>query len=104
MSEGLISLLLFVAFGAVLLHTMLVALLRSKIAPESQEFGRLFSRARIRGFWVQSLKVKFLLPWAETPHLSSVARRLLVLTQVSALIAVGAIACLILVGLFLASA
>ncbi len=97
------NLLLFVAFVGVITHMILASLLRNRIAPGSSEFAELFSWGHVRGGRVQSLKFKFLFPWVETPNISGTSRRIFFLAQVSALVTVVAIACLIL-GLVLALA
>ena len=101
MSDDLIRLLLFVAIAAALLGIISGALLRSNVVRHSPAFEEMFSWTFVRGFWVQSLNLEFLLPWVEAPYISTNARRYLFLTRAFGLLAAVAIACLILIGLAL---
>jgi hypothetical protein len=95
-SDDLMSLLLGIALGAAILSIISGALLRSNVVPHSPAFVELFSWVHVRGGWVQSLKLKFLLPWVTAPYISIIARRYLLLARAFALVAVGAIALIIL--------
>jgi hypothetical protein len=99
-AELTITVFVLLVFAGAAGHVIFAGLLRQRLQQPAQ--AELFAWGRVHGSKVQSLRLKYILPWTPTPAIAPHARGLLVVARLSAAIAACAAACLVAYGVALA--